>query len=60
MPYDEIIQEIKKISQNHDKIYQSLKTRTRITISDLNGEEEMQQSISKLLALIETNQKCSL
>jgi hypothetical protein len=31
--------EVKKAVNNHDKIYQSLKTRARIAITDLDVEE---------------------
>ena len=52
--------EIRKISQSHEKIYQSLKSRSRLTINDLDTEEELQQSLGKLLNLIEFNQKSAI
>ena len=36
LPYEALILEIKKISSNHEKIYNNLKLRTRVTISDLD------------------------
>lgn len=60
LPYESLIFEIKKLSSNHEKIYNNLKIRTRVTISDLDIEEEIQQSFSKILKLMENSQKTSL
>lgn len=37
LPLEEMIAEVKKIHQGHEKVYQSLKTRARITVSDLEA-----------------------
>ena len=39
LPFDNLILEIKKLSSNHEKIYNNLKIRSRVTISDLDTEE---------------------
>ena len=57
LPHDNLILEIKKISSNHEKIYNNLKVRSRVTINDLDTEEEIQQSFSKILRFIENAQK---
>jgi hypothetical protein len=37
-PFEEMMAEVKKISINHEKVYQSLKTRARIAVTDLDIE----------------------
>jgi hypothetical protein len=39
LPLEEMMVELKKVAQNHEKVYQSLKTRARITVTDLDVEE---------------------
>jgi hypothetical protein len=38
LPLDEMIAEVRKISQHHEKLYASLKQRTRVTVSDLDSK----------------------
>lgn len=52
LPLEEMMAEMKKIAQGHEKVYQSLKTRARITVVDLDAEEELQHSMTRLANII--------